>query len=214
MLNRLELLFNFLGCGILFFIGMIVIKRTRSERLPSGSIILQKSESVENNRPPGNRWSQLGVTMPFLFNKSLEILIIILCFVNIWEYTSQLIAIDLPLIVNWIGIIGLWLCVIWSIAGFYYNVNFTRLYKPLPGKYILATGGPYKYIRHPFYVGGAIEILSFILSTGIWIAIILLVIYLITLPFQARGEEKVLREIFGTIYDDYASKTGRFFPKI
>ena len=36
----------------------------------------------------------------------------------------------------------------------------------------------------------------------------------LALPYQAKGEEKMLKEMFGEIYEEYASKTGRFFPKI
>ena len=36
----------------------------------------------------------------------------------------------------------------------------------------------------------------------------------LALPYQAKGEEKMLQEMFGEAYEEYTSKTGRFFPKI
>ncbi len=214
MLNRFELLINFLGGLVVFLIGFIALKRSRGDKLPSGSIKLEKSNSTNHHQVPGNRWSHLGVTLPIILNSILEIFVIFLCIFNTWDSTFQIIAIDFPRWLNWIGIAGLWLCIPWDLMNFYYNANFTRLYKPLKGEYVLATGGPYKYIRHPMYVGGAIEVFSFLLATGIWFTIIYFIIFIIALPYQASGEEKLLRELFGSIYDEYASRTGRFFPKL
>ena len=138
----------------------------------------------------------------------------VLCIFNYWNASAQIITINFPRFINWIGIIGLWLGIPFDIANFYYNVNFTRLYKPLKDKYVLATGGPYKYVRHPMYVAGAMEVITFFLATGIWIIPFYLIIFLIALPFQANGEEELLKGRFGKIYVDYMAKVGRFVPKL
>ena len=214
MLNNLEILINFFGMGILFIVGMGLIKRLRGDKIPSGSLIIDKPEIEVKSDIPGNTWSRLGTTIPLMVTKGLEILVMILIFPNLWILLSLYIAFDLPYWVNWTGIIIMWLVIIWDLSNFYYNINVTRLYKPLKDKYALATGGPYKYVRHPMYVGGIIEIAMFFLVTGVWISLILLVIMIIALPYQAKGEESVLKNKFGKIYENYMGNTGRFFPKI
>lgn len=214
MLSNLELLINFFGMGLLFILGLGFIKRLKGNKIPQGSILIEKIESNIKNEIPGNLWSRLGTTVPILIIKGLEILVMILSFPNLWIIIAPFIAFDLPYWLNWVGIIVLWFVIIWDIMNFYYNINVTRLYKPLKGKYALATGGPYKYVRHPMYTGGVLEILMFFLVTGVWMVLILLTIMTIALPYQAKGEEKVLIKKFGSVYEDYLERTGRFFPKI
>ncbi|NHI93639.1 MAG: isoprenylcysteine carboxylmethyltransferase family protein [Candidatus Lokiarchaeota archaeon] len=214
MLSNLELLVNFFGMGILFIVALGLIKRFRGDKIPNGSIFIDKIEVNSKNEIPGNLWSRLGTTLPIIITKGLEILVMILCLLNLWFVISQYIAFNLPYWMNWVGIIILWGVIGWDIANFYYNVNVTRLYKPLKEKYALATGGPYKYVRHPMYIGGILEILMFFITTGVWISVLLLIIMIIALPFQAKGEERVLKNKFGKVYEDYISQTGRFFPKI
>ncbi|MBC8438240.1 MAG: isoprenylcysteine carboxylmethyltransferase family protein [Deltaproteobacteria bacterium] len=76
----------------------------------------------------------------------------------------------------------------------------------------LQQGGPYKFVRHPAYAGYILAILSLFLTTGVlWLLAVLIV-----LPFfiyQARDEEKIFREMFGSVYREYASKTGMFFAE-
>jgi len=214
VIGQTELLISFLAGILVFIIGLGLIKRTRSEILPNGSIVIEKIDGKASDLIPGNKWSHLGVTVPAIINKTLETIILVICIFNLWVPTAQLIAINLPYFVNWIGIIGILFCLGWAISVFLYNVNFSKLYKPLKGKYVLATGGPYKHVRHPGYLEAIFEMIFFFLATGIWFVIIYFIIYIIALPFQARGEEEVLGKIFGEIYEDYKSKTGRFFPKI
>ena len=214
MIGQTELLITFLVGTLIFIIGLGIIKRTRSEILPGGSIVIEKIDGAASDLVPGNKLSHLGVTIPAIINKTLEIIILFICIFNFWAPTAQLIAINLPYFINWIGIIGVIGCLVWALSVFLYNVNFSKLYKPLKGKYVLATGGPYKYVRHPGYVEAIFEMIFFFLATGIWFVIIYFIIFIIALPYQAKGEEKVLGKIFGNIYDDYKSKTGRFFPKI
>ena len=214
MIGQTELLIIFLVGTLVFIIGLGIIKRTRSEILPNGSIVIEKIEGKASDLTPGNKWSHLGVTIPTITNKILETIILFTCIFNLWVPTARLIAINLPYFVNWIGLIGILFCLGWAISVFLYNVNFSRLYKPMKGKYVLATGGPYKYVRHPGYVEAIFEMAFFFLATGIWFVIIYFIIFMIALPYQASGEEEVLENIFGDAYRAYKSKTGRFFPKI
>jgi protein-S-isoprenylcysteine O-methyltransferase Ste14 len=68
-------------------------------------------------------------------------------------------------------------------------------------------------LLNPAYIAGVFENLFIFLATGIW-AIFFGLIGFIALPYQAKKEEKILRELFDESYEDNESKTGRFFPKI
>ncbi len=214
MLDKLTILICFLGSGIAFLIVLGIIRLTRSNKLPNGSVLIDRVGLKNAEQSPGNRWTQLGVAIPPIINAILEIIVIISCIFDFWDLINSIFAIDLPNWVNWTGIIGLFLCLGWSISVFFYNVNFTRLYKPLSGKYILATGGPYHYVRHPGYIEAAFEFLFFFLATGIWLIVFYAVIFLIALPFQAIAEENLMFNIFGSLYDEYAASTGQFLPGI
>jgi protein-S-isoprenylcysteine O-methyltransferase Ste14 len=77
----------------------------------------------------------------------------------------------------------------------------------------LITWGPYRYVRHPSYLG------YYLMFTGLfflWPTPFTLIplaaipgYYLVTLQ-----EEKLLSERFGTEYVEYKKRTGRFIPKL
>jgi protein-S-isoprenylcysteine O-methyltransferase Ste14 len=97
----------------------------------------------------------------------------------------------------------------WSvIARGRYSVSWE-----MPEDQKLVTWGPYRYVRHPSYLG------YFLLFIGFF----LLLPNLLTLfPFCAIPsyykitfhEEKLLARRFGHAFIEYQKKTGRLFPKI
>ncbi|MFX0091367.1 MAG: methyltransferase family protein [Candidatus Hodarchaeota archaeon] len=213
MLTHFELLVSIVGAWIISAGLFIVLKQKRGNKLPPGSVVLETDNLSVDNALPGSRWSHMGVIIGMSTNSLILILVIFLSVFNYWEQIAPFITIDLPREVNWIGITGLWCQYLWGVAVLIYNVNYTPLTKPMKGNYVLATGGPYKIVRHPMYVGKATLTLWIFLATGVWLTIISLVGFL-ALPYQVKEEEKKLREIFGSIYDDYASRTGNLTPKI
>ena len=108
----------------------------------------------------------------------------------------------------------MWVLGVWVTLTFVYNVNYTTCSTQMKEiNYVLATGGPHKYVRYPAYIAGVFENLFIFLATGAWMIFFGLIGFL-ALPYQAREEEKMLREKFGEVYGDYTSKTACFFPKI
>jgi len=78
----------------------------------------------------------------------------------------------------------------------------------------LVTHGPYRWVRHPYYVAAAILILATtLLSTNLIIGLSGLVVLLL-LAIRTPHEERVLAERFGDAYQDYQTNTGRFLPKL
>ena len=78
----------------------------------------------------------------------------------------------------------------------------------------LATTGPYRYVRHPQYVGFVLVMFGFLLQ---WPTILTLAMF----PFLvwmyarlARQEERDTLATFGTTYTDYAARVPAFIPRL
>jgi len=67
--------------------------------------------------------------------------------------------------------------------------------------------GPYRYTRHPLYVGSSILAAGLaIASRSVWVALIVGVHMIVTIAAAVRTEEAFLRERFGDAYDEYAER--------
>ena len=78
----------------------------------------------------------------------------------------------------------------------------------------LATGGPFRFLRHPIYMG--LNLLAF--GTAIWVPTgivwIALALMVIGGDLRARAEETLLMNAFGDSYREYCARTRRFVPGI
>jgi protein-S-isoprenylcysteine O-methyltransferase Ste14 len=72
--------------------------------------------------------------------------------------------------------------------------------------------GPYAYVRHPRYAALIAARLAFALSLASILAWGFAIGWLWVNLERVRLEEAHLREVFGPEYDEYAARTGRFFP--
>ncbi len=71
----------------------------------------------------------------------------------------------------------------------------------------VTTSGPYRYTRHPLYVGSTLLGLGIAIAANHWGLAIAVVVYLAaTLGAAIRAEEAHLREKFGAAYDAYAER--------
>ena len=67
--------------------------------------------------------------------------------------------------------------------------------------------GPYRYTRHPLYMGSSlIGIGMAVVANNLIVAIIVIAYLALTLTAAMRSEEAHLREKFGDAYDAYAEK--------
>jgi protein-S-isoprenylcysteine O-methyltransferase Ste14 len=67
--------------------------------------------------------------------------------------------------------------------------------------------GPYRWLRHPLYVGSSIIGVGLALSAGSRLVALLIAVYLCTtIPAAILSEEAHLREKFGGAYDDYVRR--------
>ncbi len=71
----------------------------------------------------------------------------------------------------------------------------------------VTSSGPYRYTRHPLYLGSSIIGIGIaVASHHVIVAAIVIVYMLLTLTAAMRSEEAHLREKFGDAYDAYAQK--------
>jgi protein-S-isoprenylcysteine O-methyltransferase Ste14 len=122
-------------------------------------------------------------------------------------------AMPLPVWVRWTGI-ALGVCagslLVWTLVNLGKNLTDTVVTRR---SHSLVTHGPYRWIRHPFYVAIALSVTAnglaaanwFLLATG-WLTITLLVV-------RTRKEEALLLARFGEAYRSYMEQTGRFLPR-
>ena len=77
----------------------------------------------------------------------------------------------------------------------------------------LMTDGPYRLSRNPMLSGSFLYLIGFCLWLWAWQALLVFILYVAVMMLQVRSEERRLRRDFGSEYDDYCRRTGRFFPK-
>ncbi|MGE3274364.1 MAG: isoprenylcysteine carboxylmethyltransferase family protein [Vicinamibacterales bacterium] len=73
----------------------------------------------------------------------------------------------------------------------------------------VTSSGPYRFTRHPLYVGTSIIAVGVVVAANHPVAAILVGLYLgLTISAAVRAEEAHLREKFGGAYDAYAERRG------
>ena len=77
----------------------------------------------------------------------------------------------------------------------------------------LVTTGPYRWVRHPFYVCAALVTLAVSLISANAFFLVAGGLILLLLFFRTRVEEANLVSRFGEDYRKYMDRTGRFFPR-
>ncbi len=129
-----------------------------------------------------------------------------------------------PASISWASIpllMGLrWLAVVVAIASttlFYWTLS--SLGKNLTDTVVtrndavLATDGPYRWVRHPFYVSAALLMASVTVLTANWLIGISSLLVLMLLAIRTPKEEQMLIQRFGDDYRRYIETTGKFFPR-
>lgn len=81
-------------------------------------------------------------------------------------------------------------------------------------EHTLVTSGPYRWVRHPFYVAFALATTANSLVAANWYLFACGAAAFALLVLRTRTEERKLLERFGDAYAQYIERTGRFFPRI
>lgn len=123
-------------------------------------------------------------------------------------------SVPLPDWVRWSGVVAGVFCsllMFWTLSSLGRNLTDTVVTRK---DATLVTNGPYRWVRHPFYVTAALLMLSVTVLTANWLIGVASLIVLVLLAVRTPKEEAMLIERFGDQYREYMAKTGRFFPRL
>lgn len=122
-------------------------------------------------------------------------------------------SIPIPSLLRWFAVIA----AIASTALFYWTLS--SLGKNLTDTVVtrqnavLVTHGPYRWVRHPFYLSAALMMASVtVLTVNLLIGISSLLV-LTLLAVRTPKEEQMLIQRFGDDYRRYIETTGKFIPR-
>jgi protein-S-isoprenylcysteine O-methyltransferase Ste14 len=119
----------------------------------------------------------------------------------------------LPSWVRWTAVVGGLLCsplMYWTLTSLGRNLTDTVMTR---ANATLVTRGPYRWVRHPFYVTAALLMFCVTLLTANWFIGLSAVIVLTLLALRTPKEEQMLLARFGDSYRQYMATTGRFVPR-
>lgn len=123
-------------------------------------------------------------------------------------------SMPLPPWLRWIGV------VLATMAGGLLLWAFRRLGKNLTDtvvtrrEHTLVTQGPYRWVRHPFYVSVTMFVLGTALIAANWFFLVVGSLVVALLILRTPREEERLLARFGDSYRAYRDRTGRFVPNI
>jgi protein-S-isoprenylcysteine O-methyltransferase Ste14 len=79
----------------------------------------------------------------------------------------------------------------------------------------LVTSGPYRFVRHPIYLGLVLLSMGQAIAFGSWLALVVVIGGIVpTFAWRARAEEKLLGRIFGERFDVYRQRTKMIVPHL
>ena len=122
-------------------------------------------------------------------------------------------SLPLPAWLRWCGVAigaatGVW--IIWTFSHLGKNLTDTVVTRR---EHTLVVSGPYRWVRHPFYLGFAGAVVANSLATTNWLVAILGVALLALIVARTDREEAKLVERFGDDYQTYMTRPGRFWPR-
>ena len=87
--------------------------------------------------------------------------------------------------------------------------------KAQTGVEAFATDGPYRIVRHPYYLGGIILITGLAIGFGtVWGMVGTLLLLIPSAIYVARLEDEALAEKFGEDWRSFADRTYYMFPPV
>jgi protein-S-isoprenylcysteine O-methyltransferase Ste14 len=123
-------------------------------------------------------------------------------------------SLPLPDGVRWIGAgLGLFtvLLLYWTLRTLGKNLTDTVMIR---AKHTLVTTGPYRFVRHPFYVSLILLVSASALMAANWFIGLSGLLVFSLLGVRCSIEERKLIERFGDDYRSYMDRTWRFVPRL
>lgn len=84
-----------------------------------------------------------------------------------------------------------------------------------PESKLLVQSGPYRFIRHPAYLGMLLAFAGIAIAARSWLGIVSVPVFMGPATWlRAQAEEKELRQKFGQDWEQYAARTGFILPRL
>lgn len=123
-------------------------------------------------------------------------------------------SVGLPHWVRWIGVpLGVMAATLLIITFRTLGTNITDTVVTRP-RHELVTHGPYRWVRHPFYVAAALGMTANSLVTANWFLAATGAAAVVLMAIRTQTEEQKLIDWFGDQYRRYMERTGRFIPRL
>ena len=124
-------------------------------------------------------------------------------------------AIPLPTWLRWLGAavgLGMLPLLYWVVSSIGHNISETFLTKE---KHVLVTHGPYRWVRHPLYTVATIALVSLSILAANWFMLAMACVAFVGIAVLVipREEAELIRK-FGSEYQRYVQRTGRFVPRL
>ena len=122
-------------------------------------------------------------------------------------------SVPLPAWFRWVGVgVGLvgGVMLVWTFRSLGRNITDTVVTR---GHHALVTTGPYRLVRHPFYLASALASFANALATANWFIGLMGGLTMTLLVVRTGIEEEHLVRRFGEDYRRYMRQTGRFLPR-
>ena len=74
--------------------------------------------------------------------------------------------------------------------------------------------GPYRWVRHPIYTGLLLAFLGSAIAIGEWRGILAFVLAFAAFDIKRRIEERWMKEVFGTSYEQYQKRVRALIPLV
>ena len=102
---------------------------------------------------------------------------------------------------------------VFIVGGFFLIAKAWRLLHEAQQQHILATSGPYAYVRHPQYVGFVLVMIGFLFQWPTLLTLAMFPVLVWVYAGLARSEERDSIEAFGADYESYMERVPRFIPR-
>ncbi len=123
-------------------------------------------------------------------------------------------SVPVPIWVRWLGVVpGLIGAVLFIVVLRSLGTNLTDTVVTR-ARHTLVTTGPYRWVRHPFYVASTLAVVANSTVTANWFLALTGAIPIVLLVIRTKTEEEKLVERFGDEYRIYMERTGRFLPRL
>ncbi len=123
-------------------------------------------------------------------------------------------SVELPSWLRWIGVpLGVMAATLLIVTFRALGTNITDTVVTRT-RHVLVTDGPYRWVRHPFYVAFALAMAADSLVTANWFLALTGAAAVALIAIRTRTEEQKLIERFGDDYRHYMERTGRFMPRL